>query len=131
MCDKTLGERLEEGIKRRCLWFTGSLDVELCRSVVGRRYISLFLPRQSLPPKLRHPPTPPSSFSSFLDLSPLSCLAAALPCGEREEEEEEDNDKKALVAANLIFPILASDNIYFITRVIECFNETPTDNHRK
>lgn len=79
---------------------------------------------------------PPPPFSSFLDLSPLSCLAAALPCGEREEEEyeeeeEEDDDKKKLVAANLIFPILASDNIYFITRVIECSNEMATENHTK
>lgn len=61
----------------------------------------------SSPPKLLHQPPPPP-FSSLLDLSPLSCLAASLPCGEREEEEEEDEeediDKKKLVEANLISP---------------------------
>lgn len=73
---------------------------------------------------LGSPPTPPPShplspFSSFLDLSLLSCLVATLPCGEREEEE--DDDKKKLVAANLIFLVWALDNIYFITVITEYF----------
>lgn len=62
------------------------------------------------PPKTP-PPCHPPPFSSFLDLSLLSCLAASLPCVEREEAEEdegeeEDDDKKKLVATNLIFAIL-------------------------
>ena len=50
-CYKALGELTKPRIKRYCLWFLGSFDVELCQRVAECCYVGLFLPQQLFTPR--------------------------------------------------------------------------------